>query len=91
MKNEDTGYRRDLCARLGIDPPSGMETLDERARIRKERAGEERLTHQGKTKRRLVRDGKSERNDPLDARYGYQSSVGFDHDSRGHMLVDSDT
>ncbi|KAK3242862.1 hypothetical protein CYMTET_47462 [Cymbomonas tetramitiformis] len=88
MKNEGAGYRRDLCARLGIDPPESMYSLDERVQRQKERAAELRVTHAVKKKRRLVRETKSARNDPLAARFGYASQVGFGHDSRGELLDD---
>eukprot|EP00854_Cymbomonas_tetramitiformis_P034496 gene34496-biopygen31999 len=90
MVNEGTGYRRELCSRLGIDPPESMYALDERVQRQKDKAAAWRVTHEGKKKRRLVRDAKSTRNDPLDARFGYASQVGFGHDSRGQVLDDSE-
>ncbi|KAK3248363.1 hypothetical protein CYMTET_42170 [Cymbomonas tetramitiformis] len=86
MKNEGTGYRRDLCARLGIDPPESMYALDERLQRQKERAAALRVTQLVKRKRRVVRDAKSARNDPIEERFGYATQVGFDHDSRGKVL-----
>ncbi|KAK3262774.1 hypothetical protein CYMTET_28388 [Cymbomonas tetramitiformis] len=71
MKNEGTGYRRDLCARLGIDPPESMYALDERLQRQKERAAALRVTQPVKRKRKVVRDAKSARNDPIEERFGY--------------------
>ncbi|KAK3250868.1 hypothetical protein CYMTET_39773, partial [Cymbomonas tetramitiformis] len=51
MKNEGTGYRRELCARVGIDPPESMYALDERVQRRKEKAAALRVSHEGARKR----------------------------------------
>ncbi|KAK3258826.1 hypothetical protein CYMTET_32147 [Cymbomonas tetramitiformis] len=48
MKNEGTGYRRELCGRLGIDPPESMYALDERVQRRKEKAAALRVRTRGR-------------------------------------------
>ncbi|KAK3273432.1 hypothetical protein CYMTET_18326 [Cymbomonas tetramitiformis] len=83
-KNDGTAYRRDLCARLGIDPPDSMYDLDERLQRRREKNAAFRRTHDAKKKRRLDRDHRGDRN--VEARFDYATGVGFDHDSRGQVL-----
>ncbi|KAK3287236.1 hypothetical protein CYMTET_5238 [Cymbomonas tetramitiformis] len=51
-KNDGTAYRRDLCARLGIDPPDSMYDLGERLQRRRERSAAFRVTRDAKKKRR---------------------------------------